>query len=156
MTLHSQKYLIFFDYTQNWKYIMDMEFRGGINKIHVRYNSFIITDYFLCKKVLHNSLLFQAILFLLKAERKIRCLCSFLHVGGTWFSSFCFLCLVYHICILYVWLVFTCIDQTIDVEIKIVRNDVLKRIKNSTRIIRKHNICDIYNLWYITEFLMSI
>ena len=38
---------------------------------------------------------------------------------------------------------------------KIVRNDVLKRIKNSTRIIRKYKICDIYNLWYITEFLVS-
>ena len=94
--------------------------------------------------------------FAKKQEEKIRCLCSFLHVGGTWFSSFCFLCLVYHICILYVWLVFTCIDQTINIEMKIVRNDVLKRIKCSNRIIRKYKPCNIYILWYITKFLISI
>ena len=115
-----------------------MEFRGGINKIHVRYNSFIITDYFLCKKVSHNSLLFQAVLFLLKSRKKKSdvyvLFCMWVEHD---FLLFCFLCLVYHICILYVWLVFTCIDQTIDVEIKIVRNDVLKRIKCSSRIIRK-------------------
>ena len=94
--------------------------------------------------------------FAKKQEEKIRCLCSFLHVGGTWFSSFCFLRLVYHICILYVWLVFTCIDQTINIEMKIVRNDVLKRIKCSNRIIRKYKPCNIYILWYITKFLISI
>ena len=73
-----------------------------------------------CAKKFHiTHCYFKQYFFVKKQKEKIQCLCSFLHVGGTWFSSFCFLCLVYHICILYVWLVFTCIDQTINMEIKI-------------------------------------
>ena len=46
-------------------------------------------------KVSHNSLLRQDLLFC-KVKRKNYRLCSFLHVGGTWFSS-CSLFLFYHI-----------------------------------------------------------